>query len=192
MAAEVDESHQRRWAASGLAMIEPAQGVRMLADLVLDGDRAEYAALPLVRERLPANLPPLLRELRPRPRTAATAAHALPGGDILQRLSDAVAEARPALLQQFLTDQVVRVLALGDAQRADPHRSLMDMGMDSLMAMELRNRIQSALKVQVSVVDLLQGPSLLELAGMVGKALTLRDEPAPAGAPAPQWEEGTL
>lgn len=192
MAAEVDESHQRRWAASGLAMIEPAQGVRMLADLVLDGDRAEYAALPLVRERLPANLPPLLRELRPRPRTAATAAHALPGGDILQRLSDAVAEARPALLQQFLTDQVVRVLALGDAQRADPHRSLMDMGMDSLMAMELRNRIQSALKVQVSVVDLLQGPSLLELAGMVGKALMLRDEPAPAGAPAPQWEEGTL
>ena len=197
MAADVDEQHRKRWAALGLQMIEPAQGTRMLGELIDGAESAQFAALPLVRSRLPAQVPPLLRELRPRPRVAAVAASA--PDDILARLAQAVDTARPALLQQFLTGQVVRVLALGDAQRADPHRSLMDMGMDSLMAMELRNRIQAALQVQVSVADLLRGPSLQELAQQVLALMAPAAGATPAaqatgavGATPAAWEEGEL
>jgi hypothetical protein len=74
----------------------------------------------------------------------------------------------------------------------------MELGMDSLMAMELRNRVQSALCVQFAVADLLKGPSVEQLASDL---LSRLGELAPAGAAktvperassATVWEEGTL
>jgi aryl carrier-like protein len=75
----------------------------------------------------------------------------------------------------FLSDQLVKVLALGSAYRVDLQRSVMEMGMDSLMAMEFRNRIQSSVKVRLAVVDLLKGPSVQELASIVLRELGLSD-----------------
>jgi acyl carrier protein len=112
----------------------------------------------------------------------------------------------------YLADQVNRVLALGKGHPIDPHRSILDLGMDSLMAMELRNRIQAAMKVQVAIADLLGGASVDDLAvgllGTLSVALSKAAagtgdrsvasgaeeplEPAVAGQGLEEWEEGSL
>jgi NADPH:quinone reductase-like Zn-dependent oxidoreductase/NAD(P)-dependent dehydrogenase (short-subunit alcohol dehydrogenase family) len=58
MAAGVDTSHRRRWAALGLSMIDPAEGVSMLMQLLRANRHAVAAALPLTRSRLPPWLAP--------------------------------------------------------------------------------------------------------------------------------------
>jgi hypothetical protein len=67
--------------------------------------------------------------------------------------------------------------------------------MDSLMAVELKNRIEKNVGVVIPMVQLLQGPSIKELAGSV--LAHLADSPggdmAQAQAQAAEdWEEGEL
>jgi len=194
MASGVGESHHRRWAAMGLQMIEPQHGVQMLQDLLYRAEAPQLAALPLVRSRLPAGLGPFLADLRVAApsTTASTAAASVDMRRVLQATN---APARAAALSAFLADQIVKVLALGAGTRVDLQRSLMEMGLDSLMAMELRNRIQSSVGVRVAVGELLRGPSIAELAGIVLQEMGLDTA---AGAPEqidieePAWEEGSL
>jgi NADPH:quinone reductase-like Zn-dependent oxidoreductase len=194
MTAAVDEQHRRRWAAWGLSMIEPEDGVRMLQDLLYANRTPQAAALPLVRANLPDNLPPFYAELttqRGAIGQGADARTAAPhGADVLASLATAADGERVGLLSTFLADQVVKVMALGPAYRVDRHRSLMEMGMDSLMAMELRNRIQSGLKMQVAIADLLKGLSIHDLS----RQLLAGNEPATASVAAASdtWEEGSL
>ena len=87
------------------------------------------------------------------------------------RLAGATEEERHELVTSFLIEQVAKVLALGSAQAVARDRSLLDMGMDSLMAMELRNRIVGAVEVRIAVADLLEGPTTSQLAALILKAL---------------------
>jgi len=196
MAAGVDDAHRRRWAALGLAMIEPAEGVQMLQQVLTANRHAQVAALPLVRARLPTGLSPfyaLLQQARP-PVTGQTTApvEAAVAVELLPRLRAGSATERLVMLRDFLTDQLVKVLALGSREAVDPHRSLMALGMDSLMAMELRNRVQAATQLRVAVADLLKGPSVDQLAGNLAAQLPASAGAASDAAADEAWEEGSL
>ncbi|WP_437515472.1 beta-ketoacyl synthase N-terminal-like domain-containing protein [Sorangium sp. So ce1099] len=79
---------------------------------------------------------------------------------------------RPALIESYLLDQVSGVVSLPRAE-IDPGASLRELGLDSLMAMELKQRIEKELGLAVPVVDLLRGPSPRELAGQIAGASSL-------------------
>lgn len=191
MVAEVGDAHRRRRAAQGLGMITPDKGVRMLQDLLQRSESPNAAALPIDRAKMPRNLGPLF-ELLVAP-VAKQTAQAVGGGDVLKRITDAGPEDRAPILAAFLTEQIVRALALSSASRARPDLSLMDIGMDSLAAMELRNRVQGAVKVRLSVADLLQGPTINELTVSILSELALGDGGALATVESgPIWEEGSL
>ena len=66
---------------------------------------------------------------------------------------------RRRLLQSYLSEQVARVLGLA-ASKLDLQQPLSNLGLDSLMAVELKNRIAVDLKVNVPVVKFLQGFSV--------------------------------
>ncbi len=190
MAAGLDESHRRRSAEMGFPLIEPAEGIRMLDDLLFGSHAAQVAALPLVRSRLSRDMGPFFKGVV----GAAKAGASSDDGDILQRLTAAPENTRLAELTTFLSRQLVKVLALGAGYQIDPHRSVMALGLDSLMAMELRNRLQTMLGVEVPVADLLQGPSVTELAQQLLSRLPglAPANSAEAEATTETWEEGTL
>jgi NAD(P)-dependent dehydrogenase (short-subunit alcohol dehydrogenase family)/acyl carrier protein len=88
---------------------------------------------------------------------------------------DALLAAEPAarhqLLRSYLSEQVARVLGLSPS-RLDVEQPLSNLGLDSLMAVELKNRIAVDLGVNVPMVKFLQGPSVAQAATQILDQLT--------------------
>lgn len=82
--------------------------------------------------------------------------------------------ARAELLVDYLREIASRILGLRQTA-LDPHRPLSAMGLDSLMAIELKNAIQTNLGIALPVAVLVSGPSIKEL---VVQMLELFDEQA--------------
>src|SRR5262249_10477490 len=75
-----------------------------------------------------------------------------------------------SILEQQLREQVARVLRLS-AAALDVEQPLNNVGIDSLMAIELKNRIEADLGVTVPMVKFLEGPSVRDLAGYLAEQL---------------------
>jgi myxalamid-type polyketide synthase MxaE and MxaD len=69
---------------------------------------------------------------------------------------------RQGLVERFLSEQVAGVLGHSPSG-LDVNRPLDKLGLDSLMAVQLKNRIESELGVVVPVVKFLQGPTVSQL-----------------------------
>ncbi len=66
-------------------------------------------------------------------------------------------------IENFIQQQTARILGM-DASRLNLNQPLDTLGLDSLMAMELKNSIESKFGAQISVASLLQGPTIASLA----------------------------
>ncbi|HZM70373.1 MAG TPA: SDR family oxidoreductase [Candidatus Cryosericum sp.] len=100
------------------------------------------------------------------PATEAVAPKAAPaesGGLTRGRLLATDPKERRAVLESFLQEHVARILGLASS-KLSPQRSLLTLGLDSLMATEIRNRIEASLGVSLPVTTLLQGCSVADLA----------------------------
>ena len=188
MAAGVGADHHRRWAAMGLEMITPEWGMEMLGSMLASGAGPQVAAVPLVRSRLPAGVGPFYQALIMQGAAPAQAAAPV---NILGELQAAEPGERRGILDAMLSDQVLRVLALPAGQKVDMHESLLNLGMDSLMAMELRNRLQAAVGVRVAVSDLLEGASITDLSAILMSEIAFEDAGEAAEGDV-EWEEGDL
>ena len=82
----------------------------------------------------------------------------------------AVPEDRSRLLATLLGDKVARVLGT-TADRLDVERPLLELGVDSLMAVELRNWLEGELQVDLPIVDLMRSPCLSRLAEVLARRL---------------------
>ncbi len=83
---------------------------------------------------------------------------------------------RLAATESYLHQQAARVLRI-EPGRLSIDQPLDTLGLDSLLAIELKNRVETGLGISVPVVTLLEGPTLRELAGRVLDQLA---EPAAA------------
>jgi myxalamid-type polyketide synthase MxaD len=150
-----------RLALMGISSIAPKQALKMLGLLL--GQRAtQVVAVPVnwqqYREFYPTgSTSPLLSEL-----AREEAEVPRPAGRKSER-RDALLVAEPAerrqLLHSYLSEQVARVLGLSPS-KLDVQQPLSHLGLDSLMAVELKNRIAVDLGVNVPVVKFLQGFSV--------------------------------
>jgi acyl carrier protein len=109
------------------------------------------------------------------------------GDELLLRLSAAPAAERAALLATHLQELVARVLKLDPAQFS-LQESLTSLGIDSMMAIEVKHRIEASVKVDISVLELLQGTTVTQLAKRILALLQL-DEPDVAAGGAPSSDE---
>lgn len=79
------------------------------------------------------------------------------------RLSVTPREQWPATFQQRLAGHFAAVLGTSES-RLDPERPIADLGLDSLMAVELRTKIQSDMGVTLSTMQVFSGETLSSLA----------------------------
>ena len=104
---------------------------------------------------------------------------------------------RAELVETYLRKMAAKVLGLGTTS-LDPHQPLVNLGLDSLMAIELRNRIEVNLGVSVPLVEFLKGPSIAQLVGLLldqvaessVSTITPRAEREPAAET--EWEVVTI
>jgi myxalamid-type polyketide synthase MxaB len=170
MAANMDARQQRRMRDRGVMLINPQQGMDLLG-LLLRRAPAQIAVLPTDWTRLLAQygrdtVPVFLSEMQSAEHgaTAASAGQASTAAETRRRLQEAAPTDRPALLFDLLTVQLCRVLGLPGADAVDATRSLSDHGLDSLLAVELRNGIESELGFAPPISHFISGPSVMGLA----------------------------
>ena len=106
-------------------------------------------------------LPPFLSEV-----VSAVRSDPAAGGpvSILSDLERAPAGSRKSLLSGYLRDQAARVLGLSPSQVPDARKPLAELGLDSLMAVELRNALAASLGRPLPAQLLFDHPTLDEVA----------------------------
>jgi acyl carrier protein len=122
-------------------------------------------------------VPPLVRELVvPAERGPAAVPNAELAHTVLDALGAAPTFERPRLLEAQVQRDVKSVLGLssGEGQDAplDPHGRFSEMGMDSLMAVELKNRLQRELGVRLSPTAIFNNPSVTALTAYLVELLS--------------------
>ncbi len=89
-----------------------------------------------------------------------------PGKAVLaQRLAAAAVDDRRGVLTGYLEGAVASVLGFDRSWTPDPQSGFFELGMDSLMAVELRNRLQAALGRSLSPTLVFKHPTVQDLAG---------------------------
>jgi acyl transferase domain-containing protein/acyl carrier protein len=150
---------------AGLAALESMLRAGSDQTIVLRADWARYAAT--LSDGTPALLANLVRAAGPQaPATPA-------GSDLRRRLRGAPAGERARLLTEHVARETAQVLGKGPAEITDSRTGFLDLGMDSLMAVELRNRLQQALgqDVLLPVTLIFDFPTVERLGAYVAQQL---------------------
>jgi acyl transferase domain-containing protein/NADPH:quinone reductase-like Zn-dependent oxidoreductase/NAD(P)-dependent dehydrogenase (short-subunit alcohol dehydrogenase family)/SAM-dependent methyltransferase/acyl carrier protein len=183
-----------RLAERGLEPIPPAQGLKAFAHVL----RRAPAAIGVVAadwnrltEQWPAPLrtyAELLVESRrastPSPAESPSRASSADHTGLIARLNAAPVNKRRALLQAEIRGLAMKVLSLAPTHPIDLKAPLNGLGLDSLMAVELRNFLARATGRTLPATLLFDYPSIDALTGHLSLLLDL--EPATATAPATQ------
>ncbi|HEY9801605.1 MAG TPA: type I polyketide synthase [Leptolyngbyaceae cyanobacterium] len=142
MAADLGNRGDQRWATTGVTAITPEQGLQVLEQLlnqsstqvgVLQVDWAKFC------KQFPANHQPLfLSQLAQELHSPSQVQE-----QILQELQAALPKQRLAVFISYLQNAVATVMGSGSLPEAE--MGFFEMGMDSLMTIELKNRLQNSL-----------------------------------------------
>jgi NADPH:quinone reductase-like Zn-dependent oxidoreductase/acyl carrier protein len=131
----------------------------LLADPVeITAGRADWSLLPSVGPAIAQSntFSALIREGKEADR----------GGSLAARLKGASPELRQGLIEEFIATQVAGVFGT-TAQKVDRDTPLHQLGLDSLMAIELKNRIEQEAGITLPVTEIMHGPTLTQLAGVI-------------------------
>jgi acyl transferase domain-containing protein/NADPH:quinone reductase-like Zn-dependent oxidoreductase/NAD(P)-dependent dehydrogenase (short-subunit alcohol dehydrogenase family)/acyl carrier protein len=173
--------------AAGLAFLSPDAALDTLERLMREGPhRAAVAEVrwDVIRSATQRRPVPLLRHLLTVP-AGANRQDAQPP----RPLAEVPAEQRLEHALEFVSSALAAVL--GQRNRAlGPDERIAQLGFDSLMAMELRNRIETGLGVLVPVAALLQADTPRAIANVL---VEHHDTSLPVAATAtPSWTEGEI
>jgi myxalamid-type polyketide synthase MxaB len=172
MASVAEAGDQDRWSSRGIGVIRPELGLRLLGSL-MGSDITQVAALSADWPRLLGVLSahgvePLLSGLA----QAALSRTPQENGSERDRqrrrkLIECGPDQRRALATTMIQEEVAGVLRLASPDSADPQQGFFHMGMDSLAALELRNRLQVVLDRRLPATIAMECSNVTELAEYV-------------------------
>jgi NADPH:quinone reductase-like Zn-dependent oxidoreductase len=169
------EDAAARLAALGMTPLTSAEATRAL-ELLLGGDVPQAACMRLDWETFlrPPYDSPLFDDLR-----GSNAPVQASPDDLLQRLKKAAASQRRAMLVDPISKCAIQVLGLGAGYRIDELQPLRELGADSLLSIELRNRLSELVSRPLPATLLFDYPTVSALAGYLIGVLGITEESAP-------------
>ncbi len=193
--AAADRGIVQRLSAQGLGALTPEQGLRAFERLLTEAG-AQVAVLPIDWQRFAEHafsgkLPPLFSELASSgplaSKEAGASARTAEKSLREQLLGLPESRVRPAVAT-FVREKALRALGLDPAREIDPGTPLRDLGLDSLLSVELRNTLGSAIGRSMPATLLFDYPSLETLTDFVfSEGLGFgKEAPAPAVAAPPR------
>ncbi len=193
MAATQNRRDKARWAASGLTPLSP-QGGMLALEKLLTSEQPQAGVFPVdwskFLRQFPGKVPSLLAELANEARSKSQNAQAsAQQRERLGRLAQADPAERRVQVGTFLHEQVAKTLGIGVSQ-VDTSQPISEMGLDSLMAIELKNQIDSGLGVQLAMDSLTAETTVDDLSDRVDEQLvpilaSLGDSTSDSAADAP-------
>lgn len=177
----------------GVAMITPAQGLAAM-ELVLSADRARTGVFALDARQWFQSFPAAAGSSLFAKLQDSITVEQRGGGRIRAELDACDPDERPARLATAIADEIRAVLRF--CEPIDHSRPLESLGLDSLMALELRNRLEASLGTTLPVALVWAYPTITDLAGALCERLGYSDaleaEQLPDAEPALSDEEMEL
>ena len=158
MAADLSRRDRARWAAAGIGTIATDRGMEVFAQLL--GSSGQIGVVPVDWGRLLSNLAdvPFFRVMREEAGVTGTSA-------FLEKLNEAPPEKRRQILHDHIAAEVATVLGLGANEPVPLDTGFFELGLDSLTAVELRNRLQVSLRTVLAPTLIFNYPTLAAMIG---------------------------
>jgi amino acid adenylation domain-containing protein/thioester reductase-like protein len=176
MVGRLDEADRHRLERQGVGSFAPEQGRALFSEVLDDRERVlvqlDVAAMAraIPRRAVP---PPLQRLIG-----AASGGARGEGATRTGELEQLPPSERRAWLEQLLRREIAGAVALADASEVPTALPLSELGLDSLMAADLRARLMSMLGVEIPIAALFEYPTVDALSGFLLDAVS-------GGAPTP-------
>jgi acyl transferase domain-containing protein/NADPH:quinone reductase-like Zn-dependent oxidoreductase/thioesterase domain-containing protein/NADP-dependent 3-hydroxy acid dehydrogenase YdfG/acyl carrier protein len=158
--------------AKGMELLPPREAFRLMGLLMQQSEAPAVAVFDArwdaMSRLLSGRRTPLLDDLLTAVETSAASAR----GDaaLRQRLLTATADERDAVLVEMVRNELARVTSVA-AEEIDVAAPLTAIGIDSLMALELKNNLEAKLAITLPMGKLLAGPSVKSLAQAAAEEL---------------------
>jgi myxalamid-type polyketide synthase MxaE and MxaD len=164
MASRLADQFQSRIRSLGMGSIPPEQGLEIL-DRLLGQSATSVGVFPVNWPQFVTQLPagmkmPVLEGFI----DSQSVVKATQTNEFLAELKAAKMSDRPQIMTNYLQGVVGKLLGFPDTQLLDPQLGFFDMGMDSLLALELRNLLQTSLNCAVSSTVLFEYSNIESLA----------------------------
>ena len=180
---EARDALARRLGAKPMPSGQALAGLPAIADSDLPAAAFAETSWSEARRFLPILTSPFFAEIR-------ADGGSSPGDDsLIERLAGLDAEEALALLKTAVAEEAANILRL-PAAGIDPLRPLSEMGMDSLMAVELRLALESRLRIDLPLMSLAEGTSVASIAVRLASAVTARPHAAELLSLAERYEAG--
>jgi hypothetical protein len=193
--AAVDRGVTEKLAGQGVGAVTPRQGLVALERL-LEEDRIQTAVVPIdwhryVEKLGRTGLPTFLADVVGTVTDTQTPA---PSATRTENLREQLAATPPArrrpLVATFVRERALRALGVNPSKAIDPRTPLGEMGLDSLLSVELRNTLSSAIGQPLPATLLFDYPTIdaltdfllkdkLDVAGDAEEVVTAPTETAP-------------
>ncbi|NRN66560.1 Beta-ketoacyl synthase [Kibdelosporangium sp. 4NS15] len=192
MTGHLDAADHARISRDGVTALSTEDGLALFGAAVSQSDpvvapvRLDLAGL----RAQGADLPPIFRGLVPVTRRGVAGAPA--DVDSLRRSLAGLPEAeRERQLLNLVRTHVAAVLGHGSGDAIEPNRAFKELGFDSLTAVELRNRLNTATDLRLPATLVFDYPSPLVLAGFLRDELlgSVESTPAPVSATVKSTED---
>ncbi|WP_341737261.1 SDR family NAD(P)-dependent oxidoreductase [Microcoleus sp. CAWBG640] len=162
-----------RLKAQGWGIIPTEQGLQALNYLVKNEDCDQVGVLPMnwskFLERLP-KITPFYENFQ----TTVTPSEERPA--LVSQLKATLANERRTILMDHVRSTIRNVIGLNASTRIEPRQSLFDLGLDSLMAVELRNYLEKSVEHSLRSTLLFDYPTLEALVNyLLQEVLVLED-----------------
>jgi acyl carrier protein len=171
-------SSNPRWQRQGLqTMISPQQGMEIL-EMILGGPAIQLGVLPMdwsayFQQFSAGTQPAFLKHFIVSAAPSQVPASGQESTAFKIQLQQAPPHERKSLLQKYIKDVVKKTLDMDVSETLEPSMRLFDAGLDSLMAVDLRNRLQSAIGHPIPVTLVFDYPTINKLTSYLAGCLLL-------------------